>query len=222
MPYYVGIPCTKEKSSLILFYRTMQKALITMTLSSTRDSIHKSPTETIATNSQMQTRSAVAAKPKKGRRYAVESVQSYGLITHHSSTITLSKASDPMGTDEDNTIPDDENEIEIHSRWLPKAWFFSRGISLMRSRKYGQWKYCLRPIHIVSKDSPTFKMCDDLRRGPFIDPKETFRSVVKLIQDGKGSVFDTTPNGRTLLHVSYILYISASPPKKRHRLQRQA
>jgi hypothetical protein len=172
-----------------------------MTLSSNHNSIHNTPTETIAARSQIQTRSPVLANPRKGRRHAVDSVQSYGLVTYQSSTITLSKPNDPVGTDGDNTIPDDEDEIEIHSRWLPKAWLFSRGISLIRSRKYGQWKYCLRPIHIVSEDSPIFRICNDA----YVGSQKQLRSVIKLIQDGKGSVFDTTPDGRTLLHVSFKL-----------------
>ncbi|KAM3073428.1 hypothetical protein ACMFMF_006634 [Clarireedia jacksonii] len=183
---------------------TMQKAILTMNLSTTGSSIHHIPTTIATTNSQLQARSPTVADTNKVKRHMVTSVQSYGLITCQSSTIRLNEPGGQVVIDGsgNRTMPDDENEIEIHSRWLPKGWLFSTGVSLVRSRKYGQWKYSLRPIHIVSKNSPIFKEFYRKWFGLQVDLKEQTKNVINLIQNGKGSVFDTTSDGRTLLHAA--------------------
>jgi hypothetical protein len=182
----------------------MQKALMKMTLPTAGSSIHHIPITTTTTNSQFQTRPPTVSNTNKVKRHTATSFKSYGLVTCQSYTITFSEPGSQVVVDgkDNRLIPDDESEIEIHSRWLPKGWLFSTGISLVRNRKYGNWKYSLRPIHIVSWNSPLFMACID----QYTDPKEQINKVIELVENGKGSLFDTTSWGATLLHVSCNLY----------------
>ncbi|PQE31477.1 ankyrin repeat protein [Rutstroemia sp. NJR-2017a WRK4] len=169
-----------------------------MTLPPACSSTHHIPITTTTTNSQLQTRPPTVSNTNKLKRHMATSFKSYGLVTCQSYTITFSKPGSQVVVDgnDNRMIPDEESEIEIHYRWLPKVWLFSTGISLVRNRKYGNWKYSMRPIHIVSWSSPLFMACMD----HYTDPKEQINKVIELVKSGKGSLFDTTSWGATLLH----------------------
>lgn len=91
----------------------------------------------------------------------------------------------------DAIVADDDSEIDVDSKIVPRAWIRMRGISTKQSRRFGSWKYSFRPISVVPDSSPIFEVC---RNG---DVSE----VIRLIQSGMASVFDTSQEGWSLLHV---------------------
>lgn len=72
-------------------------------------------------------------------------------------------------------------------RWLPLPGFHLRIIEMC-----GNWQYVFSPTRIVPIESPIFRACW----------KGDLAQMRLLISQGQASVHDTSPAGRTLLHVS--------------------
>lgn len=83
-------------------------------------------------------------------------------------------------------------ELEVDWKFQPAAWISSKGFSITQNRESGQWKYCFAPICVVPDSSPIFEAC---RLG-------NLKEVIKLIQDRKGTVFDVSEKGWSLLHIA--------------------
>ncbi|KAJ8068491.1 hypothetical protein OCU04_004042 [Sclerotinia nivalis] len=92
----------------------------------------------------------------------------------------------------DAIVADDDIDIDIDSKVLPKAWLRVRGISIKQSRRFGTWTYSFRPICVVPDTSPIFEACKNGDVG----------EVIRLVQSGMASVFDTSQEGYNLLHVA--------------------
>ncbi len=84
--------------------------------------------------------------------------------------------------------PDD---VEVETKWLPATWTYLPASWKKKERVCGHWKTSLKPISVVPRGSPLFKACSWGNLG----------HMIELFNSGQGSIYDTLPDGTTLLHV---------------------
>jgi hypothetical protein len=96
-------------------------------------------------------------------------------------------------------VDDPQETLHRIQEWhfFPRKWLPLVGFQLRTIKISGNWQYFFSPIRVVPIESPIFKACW----------KGDIPEMRRLISQGQASVHDTTPAGRTLLHVSG----SASP-----------
>lgn len=113
-----------------------------------------------------------------------------------------------------STIDDAEEEVEVEWRVLPKAWLRLKGFTLNQNKTFGQWRYTFTPMCIRPDHSRIFSAC---REGKLDE-------VIKLVESGVASIFDTSEDGWTLLHVSEkapYLQRQVSSSEMEHRWRRE-
>jgi hypothetical protein len=84
--------------------------------------------------------------------------------------------------------PDD---VEIETKWLPATWTYLPASWKKKEMVCGRWKKSFNPISVVPDGSPLFKACSRGNLG----------HMIELLDSGQGSIYDTLPDGTTLLHV---------------------
>jgi hypothetical protein len=84
--------------------------------------------------------------------------------------------------------PDD---VEVETKWLPATWTYLPPSWKKKERVCGHWQRSFAPISVVQNGSPLFKACSRGNLG----------HMIALFDSGQGSIYDTLPDGTTLLHV---------------------
>jgi hypothetical protein len=84
--------------------------------------------------------------------------------------------------------PDD---VEIETKWLPETWTYLPASWKKKAIVCGHWQKSFTPISMVPHGSHLFKACS---RGDL-------NHMIELFSSGQGSIYDTLPDGITLLHV---------------------
>lgn len=86
------------------------------------------------------------------------------------------------------------SEETITTQFLPASWIrILRGIAVLQTRRsYGRWTYTPTPFCVVPRHSPVFAACE----------AGDVEEVDRLFSIGAATIYDTTENGWTLLHVS--------------------
>jgi hypothetical protein len=105
------------------------------------------------------------------------------------------RSSRPITRNSDSTS-NTQHEIETKTFKLQLAkWLASFNVELQALRRWGTWTYQLRHWRVINADSLLFELCKD----------GDLKNIQRLLGERLASPFDVSPEGRTVLHVSYSL-----------------
>ncbi|ESZ93562.1 hypothetical protein SBOR_6045 [Sclerotinia borealis F-4128] len=134
-------------------------------------------------------------KPRNATRTLIDGkMKAYGLGLYRSLTYACEDCDivRSSSSEESTTVDPELIDVDIYLQFLPKAWLKMKAYSMKQSRRFGKWKYSWQFLCIIPNDSPIFTACSNGDKN----------EVIRLIETKKGSVFDVSEDGWTLLHVA--------------------
>ena len=102
-----------------------------------------------------------------------------------------SKFSRPKHTTYNRKTKSSDLDECIERLFIPFAFTGLQGFSLRGTPSCSSWQYTFTPVRVVPVDSPVFAIC----------ASGNLKSLTEHFQEGGATLFDTSPDGWTLLHV---------------------